>query len=333
METARVADEVSKARRHGQSLRRLLGRRAGEVTLVLVCLCAAGAIYLINPAFASLYNLQTVARSVAVFGIIAIGETLVIMTAGIDLSPGSVVALTGVVLALMLRGGVHPVLATALTLGAGAVIGLLHGLAVTKIGMNPFIVTLGTLSIARGVALTITRGIPVKDLPQSFSVVGRGFVFETVPIPAVVAALVVIYGFFILDLMPLGRHIRAVGGNREAARLAGIPVDNVLMFVYIQAPVLFSIASILLVSRLGEGFPSVGHGYEFKAITASVLGGTSLFGGVGSVLGAVLGAILMALVDDGLILAKASPFITDIVMGSAVVLAVTIDILRQRETR
>ena len=303
---------------------------SGEITLLIIVLIGAAAVYFVNPAFGSLYNLQVVARSWSVFAILAIAETMVIITAGIDLSPGSIVALTGVVLAIMLRDGFNFALATVLALALGALIGLWHGIAVTKIGVSPFIITLGTLSIARGVAVTITKGIPVRDLPDAYLWIGRGYLFGTIPMPLVVSLVIVAYGVFILNYTPIGRYMRAIGGNKEAARLAGVPVDRVLIFVYIQATCLFAIGGILLMARLGQGFPAVALGYEFRAITAAVIGGTSLFGGVGSILGSALGAALMAVVDDAIILAKISPFITDIVMGFAIVLAVLIDVVRQK---
>ncbi len=148
--------------------------------------------------------------------------------------------------------------------------------------------------------------------------------------PVIIAVVVILYGLFILDFTPMGRYLRAVGGNKEAARLAGVPVNGVLLFVYAQAPILFALTGIILVGRLGQGYPSVAVGYEFRAITAAVIGGTSLFGGVGSIAGAILGACLMGVIDDALILIQADPYIQDIVMGAAVVIAVLIDVLRQK---
>jgi ribose transport system permease protein len=300
-----------------------------EISLVLIVLVAAGIVFAINPVFATLYNLQVIARSIAIFAILAVAETMVVITGGIELSAGSMVALGGVLLALMLRAGWGIPLSILMTLVASGIIGLWHGFAVAKIGVNPFIITLGTMSIARGAAVTITRGIPIRNLPESFFWVGRGDLFGVIPVPVVIALVVVLYGLFILNFTPMGRYLRAVGGNKEAARLAGVPVNGVLLFVYAQAPILFALTGIILVGRLGQGYPGVAVGYEFRAITAAVIGGTSLFGGVGSIMGAVLGACLMGVIDDALILIQADPYIQDIVMGGAVVIAVLIDVLRQ----
>ena len=310
---------------------RVLGFVGGsqEITLFLIIVFGAAMVYMMNPAFATLFNLQIVARSISIFAILAVAETMVIITAGIDLSVGSVVALTGIVLAVMLRDGFPVMLAIVLTLIVGGLIGLWHGVAVARLGVSPFIITLGTLSIARGAAVTITRGIPVRGLPESFLFIGRHNLFGVIPVQMLIALGVVLYAVVLLNFTPMGRYLRAVGGNKEAARLAGVPVDFVLTFVYIQAPVLYAISGIILTSRLGQGYPSAAFGYELRAISAAVIGGTSLFGGVGSILGSVLGATLITLVDDALILMRADPYIQDIVMGVAVVVAVLIDVARQ----
>lgn len=328
---ASVTSATSTARAPGHSPRTF--RLTAEITMLLIILLVAAFVYAVNPNFATVYNLQVLTRAISVFALLAIAETMIIITAGIDLSAGSVLALTGIVAAMLLRNGYSYVEATAAAMAAALVIGLWHGLAVAKIGMNPFIVTLGTLSIARGISVTLTHGAPITNLPDPYLELGRGFVFQIVPIPVVIALVAVVYGIFILNFTPLGRYIYAIGGNKEAARLAGIPVDRVLIFVYAQAPIFYAVAAIIMMGRLGQGYPGAGGGYEFRAVTAAVLGGTSLFGGVGTVLGAVLGSVLMGQVDNGLVLIRADPYIQDIVIGTIIVLAVLIDVLRQRRAQ
>ena len=273
-------------------------------------------------------------RFVATFGILGIGEILVIITGGIDLSVGSMTALTGVLVAwLILKGafgiasfGVIP--AILIVLAFSAAVGLWHGFFVTKVGVPAFIITLGTWLIARGTAAYITRGYPVVlDSGHPFLMLGQG---EVGAIPVIILVAVALIASFILNFTTLGRHIYAVGGNREAARVSGVKVDGVRMFCYAASGVMAGITGILLASRLGQGTPVVGSAYELWAIAATVIGGTSLFGGEGTVLGAVLGAAIMGVMQNGMVLENLSSYVQDVILGAVLVIAVTYDTLRRR---
>ena len=284
-------------------------------------------------------NLAVIMRFVATFGLLAIGEVLVIITGGIDLSVGSMTALTGVLVAvLMLKGfgGVPPIgmaPAIAVVLVIAGLVGLWHGLFVTKLHIPPFIITLGTWLIARGLAAFITRGYPIvypSDSP--FLVLGQG-TFHQIPVMFIIFVAVALIVAFILNSTTLGRHIYAVGGNIEAARVSGINVDRVRLFSFASSGVMGGLVGILLASRLGQGTPVVGSGYELWAIAATVIGGTSLFGGEGTVLGAVLGAAIMGVMVNGMVLVNLSSYLQDVVLGFVLVVAVTYDTWRRYRRR
>jgi ribose transport system permease protein len=318
-----------------QRLRFRAGFRELYILLAFLALCAF--FWWQNPGvFTKPANLAVIMRFVATFGILGIGEILVIITGGIDLSVGSMTALTGVLVAwLILKGafgiasfGVVPAILTVLAFSA--LVGLWHGFFVTKVGVPAFIITLGTWLIARGAAAEITRGYPVVfDSGHPFLVLGQGEV-GSIPVMFIVMVIVALIASFILNFTTLGRHIYAVGGNREAARVSGVKVDGVRMFCYAASGVTAGITGILLASRLGQGTPVVGSAYELWAIAATVIGGTSLFGGEGAVLGAVLGAAIMGVMQNGMVLMNWRSYIQDIILGAVLVIAVTWDTLRRR---
>lgn len=280
-------------------------------------------------------NLAVIMRFVATYGLLAIGEVLVIITGGIDLSVGSMTALTGVIVAtLMMKGigfvppaGIVPSIVIVLTIAA--LIGLWHGLCVTKLRIPPFIITLGTWLMARGMAAFITRGYPIV-FPSDFSflVLGQGEVYQ-IPIMFIVLVIVALIIFFILNSTTLGRHIYAVGGDIEAARVSGVNVDRVRIFCYASSGLMAGLVGILLASRLGQGTPTVGSAYELWAIAATVIGGTSLFGGEGTVLGAILGAAIMGVMSNGMVLVNLSSYLQDVVLGIVLVIAVIYDTWRR----
>ena len=306
-----------------------------NVLLAFIALCAF--FWWRHPdVFTKPANLAVIMRFVATFGILGIGEILVIITGGIDLSVGSMTALTGVLVAwLMLKGafgiasfGMIP--AILMVLAFSATVGLWHGFFVTKVGVPPFIITLGTWLIARGTAAYITRGYPVVfDSGHPFLMLGQGEV-GSIPVMFIILVVVALIASFILNFTTLGRHIYAVGGNREAARVSGVKVDGVRMFCYAASGVMAGITGILLASRLGQGTPVVGSAYELWAIAATVIGGTSLFGGEGTVLGAVLGAAIRGVMQNGMVLENLSSYVQDVILGAVLVIAVTYDTLRRR---
>ena len=287
-------------------------------------------IFLLNPTFLTLFNLQVIARQLAVFGILAIAETFVIIALGIDLSVGSMVAFSGIIAALIITKTGSLLLAIAGVPLMTAFIGVYHGLMVTRLNIAPFIVTLGSLSMLRGAAFVLSRGYPVLVADERFRWIGQGLI-GPLPVPLLILLVVAAFSWFILRYSILGRYIYAIGGNPEAARMSGVPVRWVLLIVYIQATVLAGIVGLIIAGRMAEGLASVAVGYELTAIAAAVIGGTSFLGGVGSIPGAVLGALLMGMIDNAMITLRVDPYWYNLVTGVIIILAVVIDVLRSRK--
>lgn len=288
-----------------------------------------------NPAFSSRENWLIIAREAALFGILGIGETLVILTGGIDLAPGSLVTLSGVVVAYLLTVVHLPIpLAFLLVLLMGLVIGAVHGLFVTKLRVPPFIITLGTLSAGRGLAvvlcMTVTGGQPIVNLPESFARLGQGSLGGWLPIPFIPFVLFFVLAVLLLYRTRWGRYIFAVGGNLEAARLAGVPVDAVRMFCYMVSAGLACVTGVLTAAYVNSGDPNVGVAWELYTIAAVVIGGTSLMGGQGTLWGTLLGTAFMSVLKNGLLFWNVPPYWHDVVVGGVVVAAVTLDTLRRR---
>lgn len=307
-----------------------------ELGVVIALLVLVAFFWWRNPGvFTKPANLAVIMRFIATFGILGIGEILVIITGGIDLSVGSMTALTGVLVAWLILKGVGGIMfgvvpAILIVLAFSALVGLWHGFFVTKVGVPAFIITLGTWLIASGAAAYITRGYPVVfPSEHPFLALGQGE-FHSIPIMFIVLVVVALVASFILNLTTLGRHIYAVGGNREAARVSGVKVDAVRIFCYASSGVMAGIVGILLASRLGQGTPVVGSSYELWAIAATVIGGTSLFGGEGTVLGAIVGAAIMGVMQNGMVLVNLSSYLQTIVLGVVLVIAVVYDTLRRR---
>jgi len=315
-----------------------LGRfREFNVLIALLLLCLY--FYWRRPeTFLKPANLAVIMRFIATFGMLAIGEVLVIITGGIDLSVGSMTALTGVITAwLMLKGafGVPPipmVPAIAIALLIGALTGIWHGMFITKLGIPPFIITLGTWLIARGLAAFITRGYPqVFSSESPFLVLGQGEIGR-IPIMFLILLGVALIAAVILTHTALGYRIYAVGGNIEATRLSGVNVDRVRIFCYGSSGLLAAVTGVLLASRLGQGTPTVGNAYELWGIAASVIGGTSLLGGEGTVFGAILGAAIVGAMQNGMVLLNVSSYLQQVVLGIVLVIAVVYDTVRQRSS-
>jgi ribose transport system permease protein len=281
-------------------------------------------------------NLAVIMRFVATFGMLAIGEVLIIITGGIDLSVGSMTALTGVTTAWLILKGVGNLVppigmvpAMLIALAFGALIGVWHGLFVTKLGIPPFIITLGTWLIARGLAAYITRGYPqVFPSEHPFLVLGQGTV-GGIPISFLILLGVAVVISVVLNHTPLGYRIYAVGGNIEAARLSGVNVDRVRIFCYAISGFLAALTGVILASRLGQGTPTVGSAYELWGIAAAVIGGTSLMGGEGTVLGAILGSGIVGVMQNGMVLTNVSSYLQDVILGVVLVVAVVYDTLRR----
>jgi ribose transport system permease protein len=303
------------------SLGDIAGRESGGLVVLLV---AVGVLALISNQFLTAGNLSNLARQVAIFGIIAVGELLVILTAGIDLSVGSVLALAGAVTALLLVGGWPIPLAILVGVASGAGLGLLNGLLVTRLKLPPFIATLGMLGIARGIVLLITDANTVQGLPPVFQDIANGTILG-VPNLLILAALVTAAAWFVLTHTVFGRYVYAVGSNPESARLAGVPVRTVTVSVYVISGLLAALGGVLLTSRLGAGIPTAGTGFELNAIAACVIGGASLFGAKGSALGAATGALIMGVLNNGGNLLAINAFYLQVAIGVLIIVAVAFD--------
>ena len=280
---------------------------------------------IVKPTFLTFSNGINVGRQISINGILAVGVTYVLLTGGVDLSLGSLVALTGVVAACLAHPGQYPtIVPVAAGVSAGALCGVFNGLVVTKGRVAPFIVTLGTMTVARGLALVVSGGKPVSNLGRQFTSIGGGDL-AGIPVPVVILLAVTLLSYGFLKNIRLGRYIYAVGGNENAARASGINVGAVKLFAYTVCGAMAGLAGVVLASRITTGQPNAGVGYELDAIAAVVIGGTSLSGGVGGVGGTILGALLMGVINNGLDLLNVSSYYQQIVKGIIIVGAVWLD--------
>jgi ribose transport system permease protein len=296
------------------------------LTLVVLCI----ALTIATPHFLTAINLASVARQTAVINIMALGMTLVIVSGGIDLSVGSVLAVAGLFGTMAIKAGVPIPLAIVVGTFAGAVCGLLNGLMITRLRIDPFIVTLGTLGAYRGFALVISKGLPVHDIPASFSFLGDGNLLG-VPFSLWVLAICALAMHFLLENTKLGRYAFAIGSNRSAAFYSGVPIKSMLTAVYAIAGLLAGLAGMVEASRLMTGQPTAGLGYELQAIAAVVIGGGSLQGGAGSVIGTLIGAFIMGLLSNGSDLLGINPYWQQVTIGAVIIVAVGFDELRKRK--
>jgi ribose transport system permease protein len=263
---------------------------------------------------------------VSINALIAFGMTLVILLGGIDLSVGSILALSSVFTATLISRGTDPVVATLVGIAAGALMGAANGLVIAKGKVAPFIATLGTMTILRGLALVVSNGSPVTGINSDFfTMLGGGYVADLIPIPVIWMALMFAVIWFVLKKTVFGRHVYAVGGNEEASRLSGVSVDRVKIWVYTLSGAMSAMAGIILTSRLNSAQPTAGAGYELDAIAAVVLGGTSLTGGRGWIFGTLVGALLIGVLNNGLNLLGVSSFYQQVIKGVVILLAVLID--------
>ena len=292
--------------------------------LLLVILLVGLGLTFTTDTFLSVANLTNVARQVSINGILAVGVTFVLLTAGVDLSLGSVVALSGVACATFAHPGDQPVFVPiAVGLLTGAACGLVNGVLVTRGGVAPFIVTLGMMTVARGLALIVSGGRPVANMSDELTALAGDF--YGVPIPVLCFAGVALAAWYFLRHFRLGRHIYAVGGNEHAALAAGVSVERVKLFAYGLCGLLTGLAGVVLAARITTGQPNAGQAYELDAIAAVVIGGTSLAGGVGTVTGTLLGVLLIGVINNGLDLQGVSSYYQAVIKGVIIVGAVWLD--------
>jgi ribose transport system permease protein len=287
------------------------------------------ALSIASPYFLTANNLTSVVRQTAVFNTMALGMTIVIISGGIDLSVGSILGLSGLIGTMALEAGYPILVGVLIGVGVGTLCGFLNGLLVTRLRIPPFVVTLGTLGIFRGLALIISKGLPVHKIPAGFSFLGEG---SLLGIPFVLWLLVICAGavHLILEHTRLGRYAFAIGSNKVASIYAGIPVDFHMTAVYAIGGALTGLAGMIEASRLMTGQPTAGQGYELQAIAAVVIGGGSLNGGEGSVVGTLIGAFIMGLLSNGADLLNISNYWQQVIIGSVIILAVTLDEVRKR---
>lgn len=296
------------------------------VVFIIICLILS----FISPQFLTVSNWTIIITQVSINALLAFGVTFVIITGGIDLSLGSMVAVTGVMAAMLAHPDTFPV---ALPIFAGLLTGLLmgvfNGFIITKSKIAPFIVTLGTMTIGRGLALILSKGRPVSNLSDSFNFIGGGDIFG-IPFPIIVLIIIFIICTIILKKTILGRYIYAVGGNEQAARASGINVNQVKMAVYSISGILAGLAGILLTSRITTGQPNAGAGFELDAIAAAVIGGTSTSGGTGTMTGTLIGVLLIGVINNGLDLLNVTSYYQQVVMGIIIIGAVVLDSWNQK---
>lgn len=299
------------------SILRKLGPLLGFIVL---CLMLA----VVSEQFLTVSNLLNVTRQVSINAIIAVGMTLVILTGGIDLSVGSIVAISGSITAGLMVGGMGSVPAILAGLLLGTFIGVMNGLLVSYGKIPPFIATMGMMTIVRGYTLVYTDGRPITGFSEGFRDIGSGYV-GIIPIPVIIMILIFIGAWLLLKKNQFGRYVYAIGGNEEAARLSGINTKKHLIGVYGIAGLLAAVSGIILTSRLNSAQPTAGMAFEMDAIAAVVLGGTSLAGGRGTIVGTLVGALIIGVLDNGLNLLNVSSFYQQVAKGVVILLAVIMD--------
>jgi len=307
------------------------------IALLVMCI----ALSFLSDRFLTPENSWNVMRQISVNMIISVGMTLVILTGGIDLSVGSILAFAGAVTAGMLKFGagftdmnvyIGFTLFGALVGGTlvGAFLGWFNGLTITRFKVPPFIATLAMLTIARGLTMLWTGGFPITGLGNNFAFIGTGW-FLGIPMPVWISAAVVLAAVVLTKRTKLGRHIYAIGGNETAAKLSGLKIKNIKMIVYTIAGALAGIGGIIVTSRLDSAQPNAGFGFELDSIAAVVIGGTSLSGGKGTIMGTVQGALIIGILNNGLVLLNVSPFWQQVIKGFVILLAVVIEKLNAKE--
>ncbi len=298
--------------------------------IVLVLLFMIIVLSIATPYFLAATNLINVVRQISFIAIIGFGVTLVIITGGIDLSSGSIVGVTSIVSTMLAHPGEHSLIVSLLAgIGVGVGAGLINGLFIAKTGTPPFIATLGMMTSGRGVALLISGGRPVNNVSDEYIFLGAGRVLG-IPVPIIILLVLVVIMYIVLNKTPFGRHVLAVGGNEEAAKISGINTGSVKILVYVIAGALASVAGIMMSARVASGQPALGTGYEMDAVASAVIGGTSLMGGVGTIWGTLCGALIIGLINNGMDLMGVNAYWQQITKGIIIILAVILDQLRNK---
>jgi ribose/xylose/arabinose/galactoside ABC-type transport system permease subunit len=325
----------------------LIGFLARFAPLIFLVVLMAG-FAIAEPRFLTPFNLFNILRQVSIYGLLALGMTFVILTAGIDLSVGSLVAFAGLVAAAVAKGGIANrftvgegqdalgwgwELAALAAIAVGMVGGFVQGFAITRLKVPPFVVTLGGMSAFRGAALLFAEGGPISGFAPDYVWWGQGKIFGQIPVPALIFLAFAVLAHIVLRYTRYGRQVYAVGGNPEAARLSGLNVRRIILSVYVIIGFFAGLGAFVLSARLNSAEAVAGTGYELTVIASVVIGGTSLFGGVGSIFGTVIGTILIGVLLNGLVLLKVSSYIQQIIIGIIIVLAVAFDTFAKSRKR
>ena len=298
------------------------------IPLAFFCLCLI--FTLVSDKFLTVRNLTNVARQISILAFLSYGMTFVIISGGIDISVGSAVSLISMVTAGMMVSQNNISLGIAMGILCGTVIGFINGLLVSLVGLPPFIVTLGTMTICSGLALLYANGMPIVGLPTGFGIIGSGYV-ESIPIPVIIAFIFFLISAFILRYTSFGRYTVAIGGSEEAARLSGINTKLIKLVAYSLTGFLTGVGAVVLSSRIISGYPNLGLGMELQVIAAVVIGGGTLGGGYGTMVGTLFGVLIIGVIQNGLNIVGVSSFVQMVVIGIIIITSVTYDIYRKRQ--
>lgn len=319
-----ISSKLKSKEANNLNIKELLVKYKSLLGLVLLI----AVVSILNPSFLSPKNVMNILRQTSVNAVIAAGMTFVILTGGIDLSVGSILGISGAVCASLLVSGQGLVIAVLAALAVGAVVGFLNGFIISKGKLQPFIATLATMTLLKGLTLVYTNGNPItlgsNELAMSFGKIGGGMIFG-IPTPAIIMILVFIICYYILHNTRMGRYTYALGSNEEATKLSGLNTDKIKIWVYTISGILASVAGIIITSRLYSAQPTAGSGYELDAIAAVVLGGTSLNGGKGKITGTIIGALIIGVLSNALNILDVSSYYQTMVKGAVILLAVLLD--------
>lgn len=310
--------ETSKKKRTGQTF--------GQFKILLIFLLLCVVLAIMAPSFLTGSNLINVLRQISIISIISMGSTMVVVSGGIDLSPGAVVAAAGVAAAMLATtdAGMPVIVPILAGIGVGVLCGLINGVVVAKGNVPPFIVTMGMSSVARGFAYVLSEGKPISSLSDSFQVIGRSSL-AGIPVPILIMLVMLAFTAVLMSKFTFGKHVYATGGNPVAARVSGINVDRITILVYTFAGAMAGLGGLVLASRINTGHPNSGTNYELDAIAATVIGGTSLSGGKGNVLGTIVGALIIGVLNNGLDILGVPAYYQQICKGVIIVATVLMD--------
>ena len=319
--------QTNQATKPANPVLEILAKREAAIFIALIVISAG--ISLMAPQFLTAKNMYLVSRQISFVAIVALGELFVILTGGIDLSVGSTVGLSGMITGVVLAAGVHPIFALPIGVLSGMLIGMFNGSVIAYVGITPFIVSLGALSMGRGLSLVLTKGNPIIEMPSSFFFLAQSDLLG-IPTPVIIAAIIAIIVHVTLTYTAFGRRIYAIGGNEQATALSGVDVKMIKLKIYAICGLLAGVVGVLLVARFNSAQPATGKGWELDAIASAVIGGTSLNGGVGTVLGLLIGATVMGVIRNGLVLMQVSAYWQDFIIGGIIVLAAVIDRIKNK---